>query len=155
MNFICIPLTSSFMHQEKSTISCSPRQEGAVRSPLTKIPLWPSPLGCWGGTCQFESKCSACYWARFSMCADQDLSLASHRWFKRDNWETLGRGCLLQEAIPSLTMPPYFVSQDRHWHTALYLSRMGSISTVWGVFWHYFCLSMCYLRIHSAVRCAK
>lgn len=34
-NFICIPLTPSFMHQEKSTISCSPRQEGVVKSPLT------------------------------------------------------------------------------------------------------------------------
>lgn len=46
--------------------------------------------------------------------ADQDLSFAFHRWFKRDNWETLGRGCLLQEAIPSFMVSPYFVSQDRH-----------------------------------------
>lgn len=48
------------------------------------------------------------------MSADQGLSFASHRWFQRDNWETQGRGCLLQEAIPSLTMSPYFVSQDGH-----------------------------------------
>lgn len=48
------------------------------------------------------------------MRADQDLCFASHRWFKTDNWETLGRGCLLQEAIPSFMVSPYFVSQDRH-----------------------------------------
>lgn len=97
VNFICILLTSSSMHEVKrSTISYSPRQQGVVRSPLTEDSPFTILASGWEDTCRLESKRSGCFWARFSTCVDHDLPLASYRWFKRGDWatgETPGRRC--------------------------------------------------------------
>lgn len=155
MNFIWIPLTLPLCTKKKIPSPAAHVKRELLKVLSPQIPLWPSSLGCWGGTCPFESKCSAFYWAWFSMHADQDLSFASHRWCKRDNWETLGRGCLLQEAIPSrcrhilshrtdtLTYCPLFKEDGLHQH---------SLRCVLTLFLPFL---LCYIRTHSAVRCGK